>query len=213
MIGMKENDCSLVRMGDRDLFLANSAVEKLVDMAEYLDVMSVCGKYLGSSDFATWTGSAESFQHHYGTGGLARHTCEVVELCFQVLEYYIKLGMGKIDSVELFLAAFFHDLGKLHDFQKVDGIWCGSDHKRYIHHISRSAIIWSEEVKKNQYIYDMYYEKVLHAILAHHGNRGAGSPVAPKSRVAWLVHFCDGISARYADADTLDVIHGEVKSD
>jgi len=50
------------------------------------------------------------------------------------------------------------------------------------------------------------HDKVLHAILAHHGCREAGSPVAPKTREAWLVHFCDGISARMDDADTWDII-------
>jgi 23S rRNA maturation-related 3'-5' exoribonuclease YhaM len=51
-----------------------------------------------------------------------------------------------------------------------------------------------------------YHDSVLHAILAHHGRREAGSPVAPKSRIAWLVHLSDQISARMADADTLDII-------
>lgn len=34
----------------------------------------------------------------------------------------------------------------------------------------------------------------------------AVSPVAQKTRVAWLLHLCDGISARMDDAETLDVV-------
>jgi 3'-5' exoribonuclease len=49
-------------------------------------------------------------------------------------------------------------------------------------------------------------EEVLHAILSHHGMRQWGSPVAPKSRLAWLLHLADSMSARMADADTLDVV-------
>jgi 23S rRNA maturation-related 3'-5' exoribonuclease YhaM len=76
-----------------------------------------------------------------------------------------------------------------------------------IHHISRSAIIWAEAASRLYTNYSKYYEPVLHAILAHHGFREAGSPVAPKTRVAWLVHLCDNISARMDDADTFDIVH------
>ena len=55
----------------------------------------------------------------------------------------------------------------------------------------------------------MIQEDVLHVILSHHGNRLAGSPVAPKTREAWIIHLCDGISARLYDADTWDVVKSD----
>ena len=84
--------------------------------------------------------------------------------------------------------------------------WENSDHRRLIHHISRSSIIWNEACKKSEHIWKRFADPVTHAILAHHGGRSMGSPVAPKSREAWILHLCDGISARVYDADTLDVL-------
>ena len=42
-----------------------------------------------------------------------------------------------------------------------------------------------------------------------HGQREWGSPVMPKSRVAWLLHLSDGISARMADCETTDHVYQE----
>ena len=187
----------------------NESTNKLIERVnafgrEGLDV--VCEEVLDDPDFSIRPGSSKPHQHHYGDGGLAEHTCEVVDLCFEVKKYFDK--KHEIDSIELFLAALFHDSGKMYDyaFDIKTGMWTSAKHKRMIHHISRSAIIWTEAARLNEHIYRKYHESVLHAILAHHGRREAGSPVAPKSRVAWILHFCDGISARVYDADTLDVV-------
>jgi 3'-5' exoribonuclease len=90
--------------------------------------------------------------------------------------------------------------------------WSGSPHKRMIHHISRSAIEWSLAASRETTLTTEMHEEVLHAILAHHGTRAWGSPVAPKSRIAWLVHLCDNISARMYDADTLDTVKEKPES-
>jgi 23S rRNA maturation-related 3'-5' exoribonuclease YhaM len=66
--------------------------------------------------------------------------------------------------------------------------------------------MWTQASEKYPIIYDKYHERVCHAILAHHGTREWGSPIAPLSRVAWLVHLCDNLSARMYDAETLDIV-------
>jgi 3'-5' exoribonuclease len=48
-------------------------------------------------------------------------------------------------------------------------------------------------------------ERVTHNILSHHGQREWGSAVAPYSREAWILHLCDGLSARIDDCDRLDM--------
>jgi 3'-5' exoribonuclease len=201
----------------------NKNVEKLSYLAKELGVYSVCSEILENANFSFWSGSSQSFQHHYGRGGLAEHICEVVELCFLNRKYFIESEKNKhegaelyqVDKAELFLAAFYHDVGKLYDYEPVtpyfQNKWKSTPHKRLIHHISRSAIMWSENSRKNKEIHMRYHDNVLHAILAHHGKREHGSPVAPKTRVAWLLCSCDVISARMYDADTLDVVAGEVK--
>jgi 3'-5' exoribonuclease len=175
-----------------------------IDIATRQTLHRVTQGLLTDPRFLTWSGSSQPFQHHYGDYGLVIHTCEVVTTCFSMREHYPQYN---IDEIELFLAALFHDAGKTCDYQKVDGVWGSADHKRFIHHISRSAIMWQEAVGKTAHAFqEKYADPVLHAILSHHGQRDWGSPVAPKSRVAWLVFLCDNISARLYDADTMDIV-------
>ncbi len=195
-------------------------VEKLTEIATRLNVLPVAAKVLGDSRFAHWSASARPTTHHYGNGGLARHTLEVVELCLLNNSYY---GTGKIDEESVFLASLFHDIGKTLDYKwvsvkylelytadyKIDdcyrhyaeingGYWCGTEHKYKIHHICRSALIWHDAAKENN-VSECRENDVLHAILAHHGRKEWGSPVEPQTKLAWLLHLCDGISARMDD--------------
>jgi 23S rRNA maturation-related 3'-5' exoribonuclease YhaM len=183
---------------------ATKAAENLRIFAEELGVEELAARLLTDERFLTWSGSSKPNQHHYGDYGLVIHTWEVVQTCRHNRLLYPQYN---IDETELYLAALYHDAGKMYDYMEGSGApWTSAPHKRYIHHISRSAIIWSEAVSKTHKAFqDKYADPVLHAILAHHGQRQWGSPVAPKSRVAWLLHLCDGISARLYDADTLDV--------
>jgi 3'-5' exoribonuclease len=154
--------------------------------------------------FYHWSGSGKPEHHHYGTEGLWKHTLEVIELCMKVAETYPQHNLNK---EYLFLAALFHDYGKIWDYkQDTNNIWVKGSHCRYIHHISRSAIEWS--LAKNKYSGFDDKDEVLHAILAHHGFREWGSPVAPASRVAFILHYCDAISARVDDCDRHDVVKG-----
>lgn len=172
------------------------------------DVAVMAERVLTYPGFDTCSGSAKPEQHHYGTGGLQFHTWEVIDLCDLNMAHYTSEP-----SITLFLAALFHDVGKTHDYRLADGpagylktkVWEGTPYKRNIHHISRSAIIWSKAVAETG-LFKEIEDEVLHAILAHHGLREFGSPVAPNSKVAWLLHLCDSISARMDDVGRWDVI-------
>jgi 3'-5' exoribonuclease len=151
--------------------------------------------------FRKWSGCIND-KHHYGNHGLLIHTYEVVMLALSTRK---TLNVADVDVAELFLACLFHDAGKMYDYELVDGKWVGTAHKRHIHHISRSALIWSHAVKEFTALNDKYHDNVLHAILSHHGMREWGSPVSPKTKVAWLLHLCDSLSARMEDADKVDL--------
>jgi 3'-5' exoribonuclease len=184
--------------------------ERAITVGGWDLLTDLCVKY---PQFETWSAASKPHQHHYGDGGLIQHTAEVIELCFDTRK---TLKLEKIiDGTELFYAALFHDVGKIYDYEKVEEMggvithWQKTEHARKIHHISRSVIIWNELISTNEHkgIKEKYADSVTHAILSHHGRREWGSPVAPKSRTAWLLHLCDGISARMNDADTLDRIN------
>ncbi len=169
-----------------------------------LDAIPLIEAVLTQPEFAIWSGSASPEHHHYGTGGLVRHTYEVIKLCMVNRDELEKM---EINAEELFLAALYHDVGKMYDYKREGAKWTSAPHKRLIHHISRSALLWSKAVDSHAPdLYDKYHDQVLHAILAHHGQRSWGSPVAPKTQVAWMLHLCDGISARMDDWDKIDVV-------
>ncbi len=204
-----------------DVFQLIAGSQRLGD-----DVWKISEVVLSNPKFSTWWGGLKG-QHHDFDGGLARHTREVVDLCFNSVK---TLGLNTIDKKELFLSALFHDAGKMSDYQQNPNYgvvyfdergneiedpepkFISTPHKRIIHHISRSALIWSHAVVEHVEFSDKYHDVVLHNILSHHGSRQYGSPVAPKSQAAWLLHLCDSISARMNDCDRLDLVHGKPKA-
>lgn len=175
------------------------------------DVTTLASCVLNDPRFAEWPASLNPKQHHHTRGGLLQHTYEVVSLCETARQKLIELRGYTIPWRTLFLAALCHDWGKLWDyrFEPASGScsegWVATNHKRTIHHINRSAIEWSVAVHETECCADIH-DEVLHAILAHHGRREWGSPVAPKGRVALLLHQCDMMSARMDDADRLDLL-------
>jgi len=193
----------------------------LIDQAKSIsnDVWKIAAEVLEDSRFDIWSGSSKSEQHHYGKHGLTIHTYEVMSLAFGIRT---NLSLErKIDKIELYFSVLFHDSGKMYDYSPVhrdvsdprsdkdefvtDYVeWTPTPHRRTIHHISRSGLLWHDAAQLVPQIYDKYHDNVLHNILAHHGRREWGSPVMPLTKTAWLLHLCDGISARMNDCEKID---------
>lgn len=192
--------------------------DKLWDISDKLYVPDLAKYVLKLPYFKVWTGCANPKGHHYGKGGLAQHVLEVCELALLNNKYY----GSPVDEAELFLACLFHDVGKLWDYIPTESSlpksvaaaevfgpnnneykdWVNSDHKYKIHHITRSILVWNEAFDKENWDGRFEWDKdeVTHAILAHHGRREYGSPVEPQSKLAWLLHSADMISARLCDS-------------
>jgi len=178
-------------------------LEHLILLSQELGVSDIAKVVLENDKFSYWTGSGDATKHHYGKFGLVTHTREVVDLCLKNTEYF--QDQYAIDKQKLYLAALFHDIGKVYDYEliiKDPACWRKSTHARQTHHITRSALIWNEA--KNKYNFPDVEDEVLHAILSHHGRREYGSPVSPNTRLAWTLHLCDSISARLNDYGTHD---------
>lgn len=207
-----------------DAALVTNSLEYLRALANEYKIYYLCSAVLNDKRFPIWSGSGKPTQHHYGDGGLVIHTAEVVRLC---LANNQTLDAG-LDEKKLFCAALFHDAGKMWDYERSNNPeipWQGTEHKRMIHHISRSALIWQKACENYSRVgSDLCFvayqttidwlgienpspngvDEVLHAILAHHGLREWGSPVMPKTKLAWMLHLCDNLSARIDDADKWD---------
>ena len=197
---------------------STSAVDFLKTFAHALDVVDLANHVLKDWRFPLWSGSSKPHQHHYGKGGLAIHTAEVAKLCIDNNRLFGKI----IPEKHLFLTALFHDAGKMWDYEPITipcpesetpagkekeyQDWQGTAHKRHIHHISRSAFVWNEAASKSPIkgLHQGVIDEILHAILAQHGQREHGSPVSPNTKLAWMLHLCDGISARMDDAERWD---------
>ncbi len=178
------------------------------------DVEGLTNKVLDTKGFTSWTGGLPG-RHHHGEGGLLRHTFEVVSLCMQSQETFTIWGAPYVAPRSLFLAALYHDYGKLWDYILKDpyipgmgdamepAIWQSAPHHRLIHHINRSAIEWTRAVSETGLCKDIE-DEVLHAILSHHGTPNMGSPVMPKTRLAWMLHLNDAMSAWMDGADSME---------
>ena len=191
-------------------------LDYLTNMAVDYRVWEIASHVIDNPKFPIWSGSVDN-KHHCGLGGLLKHTTEVVMLVEMNADFFIE-GKYKVNKKVLFLAALFHDIGKIWDYEPLEkplgshypnwDAWQGTSHKRQIHHISRSAIEWSKAVEKTGQCKDIE-DSVLHCILSHHGTREWGSPVMPHSREAWILHLCDSLSARANDCEKIDLVHAK----
>lgn len=183
---------------------ADSNIEYLAELAKEYKVYDLACPILYDKRFVLWSGSSKPELHHYGDYELLQHTKEVVHLALLNAQYYT--GSVKIDKQVLFLACLYHDYGKVWDYTRLGANqYTKSSHARNIHHISRSVIEFTkiyENLKSD--ITFREYDEVIHCILSHHGKREYGSPVAPKSAEAWLLHLSDSISARMNDYNRFD---------
>lgn len=179
-------------------------ISTLWEIGDNLACSGLASKVLNDPQFPIWSGSHHRRAHHYGDGGLLQHTFEVVTLALNTAEYY--KDIHNIDEQVLFLAALYHDYGKLWDYTRTeDGKWVPNDHRRKIHHISRSNVEWVRwacAVGADVSLTD----NVSHCILSHHGSRECGSPIMPLTREAWILHLADSMSARVDDCDRLDLV-------
>lgn len=174
------------------------------------DIRDLADVVLDNPSFRVWTGGLKG-RHHYGTGLLLKHTYEVVSLCMQQAETFKAWGREDINLRVLFLAALYHDYGKVWDYAPA---WAGygslesyrsTSHHRLIHHINRSVIEFSLAVERSGLSLNLNtQDQVIHAILSHHGSPNLGSPVMPKTREAWILHLCDSMSAWMDGADLME---------
>lgn len=150
-------------------------------------------------DFQLWSGSGSPDKHHYGDGGLMVHTYEVARHAQNIVNTHKAISGENLFWDELLVAVVWHDFGKIWDYQKPEGTWCKRSHAREIHHVSRSAIEFQKFVALNKAVCNFDVEHSTHMILSHHGRREWGSPVAPYTQEAWVLHLADALSARLDD--------------
>ena len=140
--------------------------------------------------------------HHVQTGGLVRHTPEVVLLATSMATAIIAYTHNNalIDIGLITAGAMLHDIGKLETYAANAST---AQFERTVigvlnEHITIGvAMLQSSEAAKK---YPQVALLLEHIITSHHGHTEYGSPVEPCCCEAYIVHFADNLSATY---DTL----------
>jgi 3'-5' exoribonuclease len=128
---------------------------------------------------------AAKLYHHAYLGGLLEHTLSVVRLCSFVADEH-----PEIDRDLLLTAAILHDVGKMRAYT-AGPILDLTDEGRLIDHVVEGALMVQSAIDGLEGFPQELRNRLLHAILAHHGAAERGSPVLPKTLEALAVHHAD----------------------
>lgn len=123
--------------------------------------------------------------HQAYIGGLLEHTLCVVGNALTLADRY-----KPYDRDLLITGALLHDLGKIreYDWRRVIRY---TDEGRLIGHISIATGLYYRAFQELAPFDELLQWNLLHLLLSHHGKREYGSPVLPKTREAFLLHYAD----------------------
>lgn len=137
--------------------------------------------------------------HHAALGGLLKHTTEVAA---------IARAIGRTASsadMQLVLAGvLLHDIGKLEAY-RWDALFDFTERGRLIGHVVLGALMLEHRLGEAspQVCTPGERDLLLHMLLSHHGRREWGSPVAPMTLEAEILHWADNASAKTASVAEL----------
>ncbi len=175
-----------------------------VDLITSPTLQETCAEVLSNPDFFIFPASL-SFHHAY-VGGLAAHTLEVWNIAEEIAN--IK-HIHPVNKDILGVGCLFHDFLKIKEYSIanfpipkqrflpyqdkffVKGIGQDAEHT----HIIDGAIEFVAIAKKHN-VSENFINRIKHIILSHHGPvREWGSPIAPNSLEALIIHQADVLSA------------------
>ncbi len=141
--------------------------------------------------------TAATSLHHAFKGGLLNHTYELLHMLEGL---YPTLPPLKIERC--IIAILFHDYGKLKEY---DENMEGTKYMYLMGHTYISAHVLHNKLNTAG-IGNEETIRIVHCVLAHHGQLEYGSPVVPCTQEALVVHYIDNLSARtYACDETANM--------
>lgn len=135
-----------------------------------------------------WQSAAKAV-HHAVVGGLARHTRDVVRLCFLFCKSYKDLN-----AEVLLNAAALHDIGKLKELETND---VGATDYTIDGHLFGHLVIGRDMVRDTIKAHpeieidEMKAKGILHCVAAHHGVLEYGALTTPKTKEAEMLYIAD----------------------
>ncbi len=186
---------------DREEMLGElrSAVKRIRDVR----LRSVARAVFGAPGFIGSFAScpAGTGRHHAYVGGLLEHTLAVAALCETLASSY-----PRADHDLLLTAALLHDVGKTEELSFASSFEY-TDAGRLVGHVVLGERIVSRAIEGlARPLPDELGLRLIHAVLAHHGERQWGAPCEPCSLEALLLHHADNLDAQAAAF--LDAVSG-----
>lgn len=187
----------------------NSRLNSYIKSITNKVLSDACRHILSDKKFEIYPASLS--HHHAYVGGLINHTLEVCDYA---------VGIARVMDVNtdiLIAASLLHDFMKIEEYVLVDnlpekqrgldtdiGFFIRSckDVKTYglSSHIIRGAIEFEKIINGGCFIDEEIKQEVSHCILSHHGPvKEWGSPVAPATIEALILHQADMLSAGYGE--------------
>jgi 3'-5' exoribonuclease len=142
---------------------------------------------------------AAKFNHHAYRCGLLEHSVGIAQLVSAAAAVF-----GGIDRDLGVTGALLHDIGKLEAYDGANGCSDLTDAGRLEGEIPLGYYRVRREIEAIAGFPHELARALLHVILAHHGCLEHGSPVAPGTREAALVHAIDELSGRLGAFDRLE---------
>ncbi|MBN1483188.1 MAG: HD domain-containing protein [Chloroflexia bacterium] len=133
---------------------------------------------------------AAKLYHHACLGGLAEHSLGVAALVDVIVPLYPQLSRDL-----LVVLALLHDVGKAESYSWEAGLDL-SDEGQLLDHIYMGTRRVERAIEGLPAFPPELRRCLLHAMLAHHGDEAAGSPVRPKTLEAVVLHQLDMLDAR-----------------
>lgn len=133
---------------------------------------------------------AAKTNHHAHLGGLLEHTLAICKLADALAGLYPRL-----DRDLLLAGAFLHDVGKMRELTS-EAAFAYSDEGNLVGHLVIGAEMLTGWMGEVEGLSETMRLKLVHMVLAHHGQKEFGSPVLPKFPEALALHFLDNLDSK-----------------
>jgi 3'-5' exoribonuclease len=164
-------------------------LQRLISSIKNPHLKQLLKEVLGSPDAQSrfFDAPAAKLYHHACVGGLLEHSLDVARQVVFVARRYPELNRDLGATV-----ALLHDIGKVDSYEQ-QGAFDFTDVGRLLGHIYIGAAHVDRAISRIERFPEELRMRVIHAILAHHGEQAKGSPVTPRTPEAIVLHYADNL--------------------
>jgi 3'-5' exoribonuclease len=136
----------------------------------------------------------EAYRH-----GLLEHTLSVAQAVSA-----ISASFPGVDRDLAVTGALIHDIGKIEAYASQGVAIDLTDDGRLLGEIPMGYYLVRRQIEQVDGFPWTLARPLLHIVLSHHGALANGSPVAPMTREAWVVHMVDNMGGKLGSFDRLE---------